>query len=38
MRMARVLPLLTATGLLFAAATAGAQAPPPPAYGPAITL
>ena len=38
MRMARVLPLLTATGLLFAVATAGAQAPPPPAYGPAITL
>jgi len=38
MRMARVLPLLTATGLLFAAATAGAQAPPPPSYGPAITL
>lgn len=37
MKMARVLPMLTATGLLFAA-TAGAQAPPPPAYGPAITL
>ncbi len=38
MRMARVLSLLTATGLFFTAVTAGAQAPPPPAYGPAITL
>jgi glc operon protein GlcG len=38
MKTARALSLLTATGLLFAAATAGAQAPPPPAYGPAITL
>jgi uncharacterized protein GlcG (DUF336 family) len=36
--MARVLPLLTVTGLLFTAVTAGAQAPLPPAYGPAITL
>jgi glc operon protein GlcG len=36
MRMARLLPLLTATLLLFTAASASAQATPP--YGAAITL
>lgn len=36
MRMARILSLIVGTVMVFAAASASAQAPPP--YGPAITL
>jgi glc operon protein GlcG len=34
----RLLSLAIGTALVFTAATAGAQAPPPPSYGPGITL